>query len=87
MEGITNMDAKLLKSITARICRRFPEVAGSQPKVSPQTSPQAKSGASEISYLITYRGQVKLPEGKSIPRIVRVTANSKGQILKVSTSR
>jgi hypothetical protein len=81
------MDAKLLKSITTQIYRRFPEVSGSQPKVSPQSTPQAKSGSSEITYLITYRGQVKSPDGKTIPRIVRVTANSKGQVLKVSTSR
>jgi hypothetical protein len=81
------MDTKFIKSISTQIYRRFPEVAGSQPKVSPQSAPHAKSSPDSMSYLITYSGQVKSPNGKTIPRIVRVIANSKGHILKVTTSR
>jgi hypothetical protein len=81
------MDEKLLRSITSQIYRRFPEVEGASPRVSLQPSIQAKSGSSGISYLITYRRQVKSSSGKSISRIVRVTADSYGKILKVTTSR
>ena len=81
------MDAKHLKSISSQIYRRFPEVAGSQPKVQAQSAPQAKSVSTDPTYLITFRGSVKSPDGKSILRIVRVIASAQGRILKVSTSR
>jgi hypothetical protein len=78
------MDAKLLKSISTQIYRRFPEVAGSQPKVRLQSGPQ--SGGSR-TFVITFRGSGTASNGKSIPRLVRVTANEQGKILKVTTSR
>jgi hypothetical protein len=81
------MNAKLLKSISAKIYRQFPEVSGSSPKVSPQSSHRAISNLSSVTYLITYRGQVKAANGKTIQRIVRVVADSRGQIVKITTSR
>lgn len=81
------MDEKLLRSITSQIYRQFPEIEGATPKVSLQPSYQAKSSSSSASFLITYRRSVKSSSGKSISRIVRVTADSHGRILKVTTSR
>lgn len=81
------MDAKLLNSISSQVYRRFPEVKGSNPKVQLQASPQAKSSKVSSTYLITYRGSATAPNGKSIPRIVRVVANEQGKILKMTTSR
>ena len=81
------MDAKALKSISTQIYRRFPEVAGIQPKVQTQSGSQINSSSSSQTYLLTYRGTATASNGKSIPRIVRVTANAHGKILKVSTSR
>jgi hypothetical protein len=79
------MNAKLLKSISSQVYRRFPEVAGCQPKVQPHSG----SGGDNPNqtFLLIYRGTAKSPTGKSLPRIVRVTANLQGKILKVSTSR
>lgn len=79
------MDAKALKSISTQIYRQFPEVAGCQPKIRPQSGAQS-TGAGQ-TYVITYRGSATASNGKSIPRLVRVTANGKGKILKVTTSR
>jgi hypothetical protein len=81
------MDAKLLKSISSQVYRHFPEVKGSHPKIQLQSSPQAKSAMASSTYLITYRGSATAPNGKSIPRIVRVVANDQGKILKMTTSR
>ncbi|OGO68076.1 MAG: hypothetical protein A2Z49_05305 [Chloroflexi bacterium RBG_19FT_COMBO_56_12] len=81
------MDAKHIKSISSQIYRRFPEVAGTQPKVQAQSAPQAKSINTDLTYLITFRGSVISADGKSILRIVRVIANAQGRILKVTTSR
>jgi Tfp pilus assembly protein PilX len=79
------MNDKHLKSISSKISRQFPEVAGTQPKVRLQSGQNSKSSAS--TYLITYRGKSKAADGKSITRIVRVTANDSGKIIKISTSR
>ena len=81
------MDAKILNSISSQVYRRFPELQGSHPKVQLQATPQAKSNPASSTYLITYRGSATAMNGKSIPRIVRVVANDKGKILKITTSR
>ena len=81
------MEAKQLKTISSKIYRQFPEVSGCAPKVSPQSPILAKSKSTEITYLITYRGQVKSANGKNITRIVRVIADSHGKIVKVTTSK
>jgi len=79
------MNDKSLKSISTKISRQFPEVAKSKPKVQRQSGQKSKSSTS--TYLITYRGQAKTADGKSINRIVRVTADDGGKIIKITTSR
>ena len=78
------MDAKSIKSIENQIYRRFPEVAGSRPSVKNQAT--AKGHSDDATYLLTFRG--KATEGeRSFARTVRVVANERGKILKVSTSK
>jgi hypothetical protein len=79
------MKDKSVKSISSKISHQFPEVAGSQPKIRRQSNKNAKS--SNPTYLLTYRGKGKTADGKSITRIVRVTADDTGKIIKVTTSR
>ena len=79
------MDDKQLKSISSKVSRKFPEVAGAKPQVKRQFT--QKSKASPATYLITYRGVSKTADGKAITRIVRVTASDYGKIIKMSTSR
>lgn len=79
------MNDKQLKSISSKVSRQFPEVAGTMPKVRSQSGQKSKSSPS--TYLITYRGKSTTADGKSITRIVRVTATDSGKIIKISTSR
>lgn len=81
------MDTKLIKSISSQVYQRFPELAGHQPKVIRQPSSKAKSLSVSTKYLLTYKGSVQAQNGTRIPRLVRVTADSNGKILKISTSR
>jgi hypothetical protein len=81
------MNDKYLKSISTKIYRQFPEVDKSKPKVRRQAGHQVKSNSGISTYLITYRGRAKTPDGKSITRIVRVTADDRGKIIKITTSR
>jgi hypothetical protein len=81
------MDTKLIKSISSQVYQRFPEMAGHHPKVTKQPTSQAKSISVISKYLLTYKGTVQAQNGKSIPRMVRVVADSNGKILKITTSR
>lgn len=81
------MDARYIKSISSQIYRRFPEVSGSKPKVVKRSAAQAKSASAAPTYVLTFRGMGKTADGKSIPRVVRVTASANGKIIKVTTSR
>jgi hypothetical protein len=74
-----------IKSISSRISRQFPEVAGSKPKIKTQNHKGAKSGLQ--TYLLTFQGKAKTADGKSINRIVRVIADETGKIIKITTSR
>ena len=81
------MDAKLIKTISNQVFKRFPELAGSRPQVRAQNKPGVKSIPTSQTYLLIYKGSATTANGKSIPRSVRVTADSKGKILKITTSR
>jgi len=76
------MDAKIIAKLTKQVARSFPELANARPKVSAQSK-----SADDGTYLLTYKGKVPLPGGGSIDRIVRVVADSRGRILKLTTSR
>jgi hypothetical protein len=80
------LDSKTLSNITAQICRRFPEVSGSQPKVRLQPVPKSTAGGKLEQYLLTFRGVAKTGSGQSISRSVRVVVSAQGKILKVTTS-
>jgi hypothetical protein len=73
----------IVRSVSKEVARKFPEMAGVRPNVKRQKS---KSG--ELAqFLLTYKGKADLPGGKTIKRIVRVVANERGQIKKISTSK
>jgi len=84
------MDPNILKSVVAQIHRRFPEFAGSQPKVRPQDTPQPKAIRAPQTYLLTFHSTARAQSvtgSKAIPRWVRVVVTERGRILKVTTSR
>jgi hypothetical protein len=72
------MDRQLLSSICEQVYRKFPETAGTQPKV---------TSRSENEFLLVFKVSVTTADGKSLPRIVRAVADASGKIIKLSTSR
>jgi len=79
------MDQKVVESISNKVSRQFPEVAGKKPSVKRRAG--AKSVSAQETFLLVYKGKGVNPAGKAIPRHVRVVANAKGKIIKISTSR
>ena len=75
-----------IDSISRQIYRQFPEVSNTQPVV--QNQPGAKAlGSCSDRYLLTFKGRGQGPGGQTINRIVRVVADDRGKVIKVSTSR
>jgi len=73
------MDKAKIEKISRKVRRQFPEMEGVQPTV-------RQSGNTE-QFILTYKGKAELPGGRSIPRIVRVTADDRGHVLRMSTSK
>lgn len=78
------MNTRVVNSITQQIHHQFPEVAGQKPSVRTQVG--AKGNGSSATYLLTFRGHSSGP-GRQLARTVRVVADERGTILKVTTSR
>jgi hypothetical protein len=72
------MNRQTLSNLCEQIYRRFPQVAGSQPKV--QSRPDGQS-------LIIFRGTAKTADGRTISQTVRVVATPEGKIVKTTTSK
>lgn len=81
------IEEDVIEAISKDIYRRFPAVEGKKPKVKLQQLSDNRSIGKAPTYLLTYHGRVSLPNRKTLPYWVRVVTNSKGKILKISTSR
>jgi hypothetical protein len=55
--------------------------------VKPTVRKQEIGKRGEKQYLLTFKGKADLPGGRKINRIVRVVADERGRILKLSTSK
>jgi hypothetical protein len=76
------LPSQLVDRISARVYREYPELAGSRPSITPQS---AAGGTTQ--YALVYRGKARTQSGAVLPRQVRVLADERGQILKMSTSK
>ena len=75
-----------IDSIASQVYRQFPEVRDARPSVQNQTAAKSPS-ASDNRYLLTFKGRGQGPGGQTINRIVRVVADARGKVVKISTSR
>lgn len=74
-----------IDSIARQVYGQFPEVKGARPNVQAQAG--AKTPNSSPRFVLTFKSQGSGPGGKTIPRIVRVVADERGKVIKISTSR
>lgn len=81
------MDSKTISRIAKNVERSFPGVHWKTPRVQHNPTPQAKNRSASNTYLLIFSGSAEQGDGRHIPRQVRVVADDKGQILRMSTSR
>jgi hypothetical protein len=72
------MDASAKNQVCSSVYRQFPELRGANPSVT--DLPGGK-------FQLIFSGKVTAEDGKTISRTVRVTADVRGKVLKLSTSR
>lgn len=72
------MDPALVTAICNQVYRKFPEVAGAKPRI--QSRPEDQT-------LLIFQGSAQAADGRTLPRTVRVVADARGKILKMTTSR
>lgn len=72
------MKKEAVEKITRTVVRQFPEMEGVRPVV------KSDEGS---HYRMTYKGELDLPDGNTMKRIVRVVASEKGDVIRMSTSR
>ena len=77
------MEKKVVEKISKMVYAKFPEVKGKKPKIKTSKKASTNNG----NFILTYNATAKDIRGRSIPRHVRVVANAKGKIIKMSTSR
>jgi hypothetical protein len=86
-----SLNASQVDSIARQVYRQFPELRGERPTVSRQsTASTAKakgSGSAPERYVLTFKGSHSTPDGRKLMRIVRATADERGKVLKISTSK
>ena len=90
---MSNLSAEQIDGIARQIYRQFPEVKDTRPVV--QNQPLAKlpkapgSGltAEANRFLLTFKGKGQGPGGQAIVRIIRVVADERGKVIKISTSK
>jgi hypothetical protein len=83
-EGKDNfVDGKDMDDIRRKVAKKFPEMEGVKPSVKAQSGPNGSGD----QYLLTFKGKADLPGGRKMNRIVRVVADERGRIIKMSTSK
>jgi hypothetical protein len=72
------MESKLIESINKQVYKKFPEVHGVNPAITPRPAEQV---------LLVYKAAAVTADGRPLDRTVRVVADAAGKIIKMSTSK
>jgi hypothetical protein len=81
------LSSSQIDSISRQMYRQFPEIRDARPMVQNQAGAKSAGVGGTDQFVLTFRGSGQGPGGKVINRIVRVVADDRGKVLKVSTSR
>jgi hypothetical protein len=76
------MDNRIVDNICNQVYKKFPEVEGAVPRITPQPVEGEHN-----NYLFSFKGSATTEDGHKIQRLVRVVASERGKILKMTTSR
>jgi hypothetical protein len=81
-----SLSSSQIDAISRQVYRQFPEVQDTRPAVQNQAGAKVLAADGD-RFVLTFKGHGHGPGGKTIARIVRVVADERGKILRISTSR
>lgn len=81
--GVNQVKASSISKVRKEVARSFPEMAGVKPSVRKQENHRIEGE----QYMLTFKGKADLPGGRKMSRVVRVVADERGRIIKMSTSK
>jgi len=81
---VSRLDQKFITRAKKAAREAAPEMAGVEPSISTRVA-HGKSGATV--HILTFQKEMRLPDGARLKRVVRVTMDEQGEILKVSSSK
>ena len=76
------MEQSAVEKVSRKVAKQFPEMKGRKPLIKSQSS-----GKKEMRFVLTYKANVELPGGRNLRRVVRVVADEKGKVIRMSTSK
>jgi hypothetical protein len=82
-----SLSASQIDKISRQIYSQFPEIRDARPLIQGRAGAKSAAAGAADQYVLTFRGSGHGPGGQTINRIVRVVADERGKVLKVSTSR
>jgi hypothetical protein len=82
---LSKIDPRAIARAKSVVRERFPEMAGVEPTVS--TRGAVSKGGAGATHVLTFRKDVPLPDGKHLARLVRVTIDARGEIVKLASSK
>jgi len=93
---VADIEDRHLSSAKRLVREKFPEMAGVEPSVARRRSHSkglkqgsGQSGGSDgpAHYVLTFEKDVSLPGGGSLKRLVRVTVDRSGEVVKLTSSK
>jgi hypothetical protein len=64
----------------------FPEMAGAEPSID-QNKARSKDGTARSVFVLPFKKSIPLPDGGQLRRVVRVTMDQEGEVIKLSASK
>ena len=71
------MEDSAISKVNNHVYKKYPLFSKSKPTVKPSGS----------NFILSYSAKVQLPDGKLMSQNLRVTSDSNGKVLKLSTSK
>lgn len=67
--------------------KKFPEMADTEPTVSTRKAHSKGTESPETLYVLTFRKNILLEDGGCLIRVVRITMNQRGRMIKLTSSK
>lgn len=84
---MAKLTPEAMERVRQAILEQCPDLEGIEPKVDIKTPAAGGREAPDTLFVLTFRQQVELEDGSRMTRIVRVTADGEGQVIKLTVSR